>query len=78
MFLAGNVIWLSEVSSVSKKYNNTNYKQTKMKPFQASLKRNEKVVFNNIQDEIEKNEPKYRLRNLVRTADIEQVFSMGD
>ena len=49
-----------------------------MTPVQASRKSNEKVVFSNLQDRRVKQEPKYELGQLVRTADIERVFSEGD
>ena len=49
-----------------------------MTPIQASKKINEKVVYNNLQDERQKQKPKFQLGQLVRTADIKRVFSKGD
>ena len=44
-FLAGNADWLSELSSVTKQFNNSIHSSTKMTPIQASNKVNEKEVF---------------------------------
>ena len=78
VFLAGNADWLSELPSVVKKYNNTSHNSIKMTPVQASKKLNEKLVYSNLQDKREKLNPKYKLGQLVRTADIKKVFSKGD
>ena len=78
VFLAGNADWLSELPSVIKQYNNTIHHSTKMKPIDASRKSNQKLVYNNLKDDREKQKPKYKLGQLVRTADIKKVFSKGD
>ena len=49
-----------------------------MTPNQASKKSNEKVVFDNLRDDRVKQKPKYKLGQLVRTADVKRVFSKGD
>ena len=78
VFEKGNADWISELPSVFKKFNNTFHLSTKMTPIQASKKSNEKIVFDNIRDDSEKKQPKYKLGRLVRTADMKRVFSMGD
>ena len=78
VFERGRADWLSELPSVIKKYNNTTHSSTKMTPIQASKKSNEKVVFDNLRDDRQKQRPKYKLGQLVRTADIKKVFSKGD
>ena len=78
VFLAGNADWVSELPSVVKKYNNTIHNSTKMTPIQASKKINEKLVFSNLRDDRVKLQPKFKLGQLVRTADIKKVFSKGD
>ena len=70
--------WLSELSYVIKQYNNTIHHSIKMTPNQASQKSNEKTVYSNLQDKREKQTPKYKLGQVVRTADIKKVFSKGD
>ena len=49
-----------------------------MTPIQASKKSNEKLVYSNLQDRRVKQKPKFKLGELVRTADIKKVFSKGD
>ena len=41
-----------------------------MTPVQASKKSNEKSVFDNLRDDRQKQRPKFKLGDLVRTADI--------
>ena len=45
---------------------------------QASRKWNEKEVYSNLQDRRVRQQPKYKLGQLVRTADIKRVFSKAD
>ena len=78
IFLAGSANWLSELPSVVKQYNNTIHHSTKMTPIQASKKVNEKEVFSNLRDDRVKRQPKFKIGQLVRTADIKRVFSKGD
>ena len=78
VFLKGNADWLSELPSVIRKYNNTIHHSTKMAPIQASKKSKERKVYTNLQDKRVKQKPKFKLGNLVRTADIERVLSKGD
>ena len=78
VFEKGNADWLSELTSVIKQYNNTIHSSTKMTPIQASKKSNKKLVYSNLQDKRVKQQPKFKLGQLVRTADIKRVFSKGD
>ena len=78
VFQKGSADWLSELSSVIKMYNKTIHSSTKMTPIQASKKSNEKLVLDNLRDDREKQKPKFKLGQLVRTADIKRVFSKGD
>ena len=77
VFLAGNADWLSELPVVIKQYNNTIHHSIKKTPNQASNKSNERKVYINLQDRRDKQKPKYKLGQLVRTADIKRVFSKG-
>ena len=78
VFEKGNADWLSELPSVIKQYNNSFHHSIKMTPFQASKKSDEKEVFSNFKDKREVRKPKFKLGQLVRTADIKRVFSKGD
>ena len=77
VFLAGNANWILELPSVVKKYNNTIHHSIKTTPIQASKKSNGKLVYSNLHDRRVKQQPKYKLGQLVRTADIKRVFSKG-
>ena len=78
VFLAGKASWISELPFVIKQYNNTIHSSIKMTPIQASKKSNEKEVYSNLQDRRVKQQPKFKLGDLVRTSDIKRVFSKGD
>ena len=78
VFEKGNADWLSELRSVIKQYNNTIHSSTKMTPIQASKKSNQKSVYNNLRDNRKIQKPKFKLGQIVRTADIKRVFSKGD
>ena len=49
-----------------------------MTPIQASLKKNEGYVYNNLLDKRKKVKPKFQINNLVRTANLKETFSKGD
>ena len=74
----GKAHWLSELPSVIKRYKNTIHQSIKVAPKQASKKSKEKEVYSNLQDKRKKQTPKFKLGQLVRTADIKRVFSKGD
>ena len=57
VFEKGNADWISELPSVVKKYNNTIHHSTKMKPTDASKKSNQKLVYNNLKDDRQKQKP---------------------
>ena len=73
----GNAKYISELPSVIKHYSNTTHSSTKMTPIQASTKANEKEVYSKLQDRRVRKQPKFKLGQLVRTADTKQVFSKG-
>ena len=75
VFEKGKADWLSELSSVTKQFNNTIHHSIKMTPIQACKKSNEKEVFSNLRDNRVKQKPKFKLGQVVRTADITRVFS---
>ena len=47
-FEKGNSDWLSELQSITKTYNNTFHHSIKMTPTEASLKKNEDIVYFNL------------------------------
>ena len=78
VFENGDANWIDILDSIIKKYNNTIHSSTKMTPIQASKVTNQKKVLNNLQDKRKKQKPKFKLGDLVRTADIDKTFSKGD
>ena len=78
VFVERRADWLSELPSVIKQYNNTTHHSIKMTPFQASKKSNEKLVYSNLQDRRVTQQAKFKLGQLVRTADFKRVISKGD
>ena len=78
VFEKGRADWLSELPSVIKQNSNTIHHSIKMTPIQATKKLNEKLVYNTLKDNREAHKPKFKLGQLVRTADIKKVFSKGD
>ena len=51
---------------------------TKLTPIQASLKKNEGYVYNNLLDKRKKVKPKFQINELVRTTDLKTTFLIGD
>ena len=78
VFLKGNANWIDELQTVTKLYNNTIHHSTKMSPIEASKKSNEDEVFFNLRDKRKKKQPKYKINDLVRTADKRNIFSKFD
>ena len=72
VFIAGNADWLSELSAVVNKYNNTIHSSIEVTPNQASIKSNERKVYSNPKDEREIQQPKFKLGQLVRTTDVKK------
>ena len=65
MFEKGKAIWISELPSVIKQYNNTIHSLVEMTPIQTSKKANEKEVYSNLTDNREVPEPNFNLGQLV-------------
>ena len=72
VFEKGNANWIFELPSVIIQYKNTIHHSIKMTPFQAFNKVNEKVVYNNLKDNRQIQKPKFKLRQLVGTVEIER------
>ena len=78
VFVKGDANWVDELPSVLKKYNTSIHSSTKMTPIAGSKPENEVEIFRNLQDRRKRIEPKYKVGDLVRTADIRSTFSKGD
>ena len=73
VFEKGNANWLDKLPLVIKKYNNNIHHSTKMTPIDASKRKIEEEIYNNLQDKRTKRKPKYKVGDFVKTAD---VFSL--
>ena len=78
VFEQGDGNWIDVLQTITKQYNNKTHSSTKLTPTQASLKKNEGYVYKNLLDKRKKIIPKFKINDLVRTADLKRTFSKGD
>ena len=78
VFEKGDGKWIDVLPTITKQYNNRIHSSTKLRPIQASLKKNEGYVYKNLLDKRKKVKPKFQINDLVRTADLKKTFSKGD
>ena len=78
VFERGDANWIDVLPTITKQYNNRLHSSTKLSPKDASLKKNEGVVYKNLLDKRKKVKPKFQINDLVRTADLKKnVFKIG-
>ena len=78
VFEQGDAKWIDNLPTITKQYNNKIHSSTKLSPKDASLKKNERFIYRNLLDKRNKIKPKYKIGDLVRTADLKKLFSKGD
>ena len=78
VFEKGDANWIDILPTLTKQYNNRIHSSTKLSPKDASLKKNEAFVYRKLLDKRNKIKPKYKIGNLVRTADLKKTFSKSD
>ena len=78
VFEQGDATWIDVLQTITKQYNNRIHSFTKLSPKDASLKKNEGVVYKNLLDKRKKVKPKFQINDLVRVADLKKTFSKGD
>ena len=78
VFEKGDGNWIDVIPIITKQYNNRLHSSTKLSPKDASLKKNEGLVYKNLLDKRKKIKPKFQINDLVRTADLKRNFSKGD
>ena len=78
VFENGDANWINVLQTITKQYNNRIHSSTRLSPKDASLKKNEGIVYKNLLDKRNKIKLKYEIGNLVRTADLKKTFSKGD
>ena len=64
--------------TISKQFNNRVHTSTKSTPIQATLKKNEGYVHQNLLDKQQNKKTKFQVNDLVRTSDLRSTFSKGD
>ena len=77
-FKRGDANWIDVLPTITKQYINRVHTSTKLTPIQASFKKNEGFVYNNSLDKRKRIEPKFEVKDLVRTADLKKTFSKSD
>ena len=70
VFEKGDGNWIDVLPTITKQYNNRIHSSTKLSPKDASLKKNEGFVYQNLLDKRKKVKPKFQINDLVRTADL--------
>ena len=78
VFQKGDSNWIDILQTITKQYNNRVHTSTKLSPKDASLKKNEGLVYKNLLDKRKKVNPKFQINDLVRTVDLKRIFLKGD
>ena len=78
VFEKGDGNWIDVIPIITKQYNNRLHSSTKLSPKDASLKKNEGLVYKNLLDKRKKIKPKFQINDLIRTADLKRNLSKGD
>ena len=72
------VIGLMFLPAITKQQKIRKYSTTKLTPTEASLKKNEGFIYNNLLGKRKKTNPKIQVNHLVRTTDLKRTFSKGN
>ena len=78
VFERGDATWVDVLPTITKQYNIRIHSSTKLTPIQARLKKNKGYIYHNPLDKGKKIKPKYKIGDLVRTADLKKTFSKSD
>ena len=78
VFGKGDDNWIDILPTITKQYNIRIHTSTKPSPKDASLKKNEGLVYKILLDERKKKKPKNEIGDLIRTTDLKKTFSKGD
>ena len=78
VFERGDANWIDALPTITKQCNNRIHSSTKINRIQASSKKNEEFVCNNLIDKKKSIKPKFQVNYLVRTAFLKKTFSKSD
>ena len=74
----GDGKWIDVLPIITKQCNSRIHSSTKLTPIQASLKKNEGYVYNNLLDKRKKITPKFQVNDAVLVSALRKMFSKGD
>ena len=78
VFERGRANWIGVLPTITKQYINGKHSCTKLIPIQASSKKNEGYVYQNLLNKRKTNKTKFPVNDLVRSAELKRTFSKGD
>ena len=78
VFEKGDANWIDILLTITKQHNNRTFSSTRLTPIQASFKKNEGFVYNNLLDKRKKIKLRFQVNHLVRTAELKKTFSKSD
>ena len=78
VFEKGDANWIDVLPAITKQNNSRIHSSTKLTPSQASLKKNEGHIHNNLLAKRKKVKQKFQINDLVRTSVLKKTFSKGD
>ena len=78
VFEKGDGNWIDVLPTITEQQNTRIHSSTKLAPTQASLKKNESFVYENLLNKRRKIKPKLQINDLVRVSDLKGTFSKGD
>ena len=78
VFAKGDGNWIDILPTVKKQHNIRIHSSAKLTPIQASLKKHEGYVYNNLLDKREKVKRKAQVNDFIRVPDLGKTFSTGD
>ena len=70
-------MWIDVLQTITKQYDNPVHNSTKLTTIPASSKKNKAFVYKNLLDK-KRTSPKFKIHNLIRTADLMKTFSKSD
>ena len=78
VFRSGDGNWLEILPTITKQGKTRTQFSTKMTPLQASLKKDEGPVYKFLLEKRTRIKTKFKIHDLIRTADLKRTFSKGD
>ena len=74
----GDGNWIDILPTITKQHNDRIHSSNKLTPIQASLKKNEGIVYQNLLDKRKKSKLKFQIHDFLHTADFKRTFPKSD